>query len=145
MLRMTFTRDNSDDPAPQSPPADVCLLLRAHAEARWLGHEVVPAIRELERELEHGAGTGAGVAYLEALAIEARHHAAETDTVRRELDDLSPAGDHGVLGNARRYYAAVRRLRATVDARVQQLLAAAADASLTDDPSAPGNASAQIT
>jgi hypothetical protein len=145
MLRMTFTANDPDDPVPQSPPADVCLLLRAHAEARWLGHEVVPLIRELEHDLEHHAGSGADVAYLEALAIEARQHAAETDAVGRELDDASPAGDHGVLSNARRYYAAVRRLRATVDARVQQLLAAATDASLSDDPAAPGNASAQIT
>ena len=35
-------------PADQSPPADVCLLLRAHAEARWLSRELVPLIRELE-------------------------------------------------------------------------------------------------
>jgi hypothetical protein len=141
---MRLTEHDNEDPVPQSPPADVCLLLRAHAEARWLGHEVVPVIRELEHELDTAAGSGADVAYLEALAIEARHHAAETDAVSRELDDAAPAGDHGVLGNARRYYAAVRRLRATVDARVQQLLAAAGDASLTDDPAAPGNASAPI-
>jgi hypothetical protein len=141
---MRFARNDIDDPVPQSPPADVCLLLRAHAEARWLGHEVVPVIRELEHELEHEAGSGADIAYLEALAIEARHHADETDAVSRELTASGPAGDHGVLSNARRYYAAVRRLRATVDARVQQLLAAAGDAAVTDDPASPGNASAPI-
>ena len=63
----------------------------------------------------------------------------------RRSAGAASSGDHGVLSNARRYYAAVRRLRATVDARVQQLLAAAGDVSLSDDPAAPGNASAQIT
>jgi hypothetical protein len=127
----------------QSPPADVCLLLRAHAEARWLGHEVVPVIRELEHELEHDLASGAGLAYLEALAIEARHHAAETDAVRNQLDALAPAGDHGVLGNAHRYHAAVRRLRATIDARIQQLLATAGDGPAAGD-TATGDAAARI-
>jgi hypothetical protein len=135
---------NKFDPANQSPPADVCLLLRAHAEARWLGHEVVPVIRELEQELGRDAASGPGLAYLEALSLEARHHAAETDAVRRELDALAPAGDHGVRGNAHRYHAAVRRLRATIDARIQQLLAAGGDASPARDSSTPGNASAPI-
>jgi hypothetical protein len=135
---------NESYPADQSPPADVCLLLRAHAEARWLGHEVVPVIRELERELEHESGSTADIAYLEALAIEAGHHAAETDAVRRELDALAPAGDHGVRANAHRYHAAVRRLRATIDARTQQLLAAAGEVAAPGETAAPGSASAPI-
>jgi hypothetical protein len=122
----------------------VCLLLRAHAEARWLGHEVVPVIRELERELDHDAGSIADIAYLEALSIEARHHAEETDAVRAELDAIAPAGDHGVLSNAHRYHAAVRRLRATIDARIQQLLAAAAGISSAGESATPGSASAPI-
>ncbi len=108
--------------ANQSPPADVCLLLRAHAEARWLSREVVPVIRELEQDL----ASDAALAYLEALRIEAQHHAGETDAARSELDALAPGGDHGVRANAHRYHAAVRTLRAAIDARVQQLLAAAA-------------------
>jgi hypothetical protein len=135
---------NESHPADQSPPADVCLLLRAHAEARWLAHEVVPVIRELERELEHETGSTADIAYLEALAIEACHHAAETDAVRRELNALAPAGDHGVLANAHRYHAAVRRLRATIDARIQQLLAAAGEIAAPGETAAPGSASAPI-
>src|SRR5947209_9709440 len=102
----------------QSPPADVSLLLRAHAEARWLSREVVPVIRELERDL----GSGAALAYLEALRIEAHHHAGETDAARGQLDALAPRGDHGVRSNAHRYHAAVRELRARIDARIQQLL-----------------------
>jgi hypothetical protein len=140
---MTPTPEQSH-PGAAPPPADVCLLLRAHAEARWLGHEVVPVIRELEHELERDTESGADVAYLEALTIEARHHAEETDAVRRELDAMAPAGDHGVLGNAHRYHAAVRRLRATIDARVQQLLAAADEAPGVGESAAPGSASAPI-
>ena len=34
------------DPEP-SPPSDVCLLLRAHAEQRWLSLEVGPVLRQL--------------------------------------------------------------------------------------------------
>ena len=114
--------------ANQSPPADVCLLLRAHAEARWLSREVVPVIRELE----HDFSSGAALAYLEALRIEAHHHAGDTDAARGEVDALAPAGDHGVLANAHRYHAAVRQLRAAIDARIQQLLAAAGDDACAD-------------
>jgi hypothetical protein len=121
-------------PADQSPPADVCLLLRAHAEARWLSRELVPLVRELEHdrasELEEDLASAAAVAYLEVLAIEARRHATETDAARSELDALAPNGHHALDCNARRYHAAVRRLRAVVDRRVQLLLADADDAAL---------------
>lgn len=114
-------------PANQSPPADVCLLLRAHAEARWLSRELVPLVRELEREraedLEDDPTSGAALAYLEVLAIEARHHAAETDAARTELDALAPNGHAALHSNARRYHAAVRRLRVAIDGRLQLLLA----------------------
>jgi hypothetical protein len=112
-------------PADQSPPADVCLLLRAHAEARWLSHELVPVIRELELDFSsHAALTS----YLESLRNEARRHAAETDAVRIELDALPPNGNHSLHHNARRYHAAVRRLRTTIDRRAQRLLTTAVDA-----------------
>ena len=123
-------------PADQSPPADVCLLLRAHAEARWLSRELVPLVRELERgrtpEPEEDLASAAAVAYLEVLAIEARHHAAETDAARTELDALAPNADHALHGNARRYHAAVRRLRLTIARRVERVLAAPSDASMPD-------------
>lgn len=115
---MTLTR-----PANQSPPADVCLLLRAHAETRWLSRELVPVIRELEHDL----GAGPAFAYLEALCIEARRHAAETDAARAQLDALPPNGNHALHANARRYHAAVERLRGVIDRRAQLLLAAAHD------------------
>jgi hypothetical protein len=115
--------------ASQSPPADVCLLLRAHAEARWLRREAVPLIEELEHDL----GSRAALAYLEALCIEARRHGADTDAARIELDALPSHGDHELHDKARRYHAAVRRLRSVVHARAQILLAAAYDASAYAD------------
>jgi hypothetical protein len=121
-------------PADQSPPADVCLLLRAHAEARWLSRELVPLVRELEhgrtREPGEELASAAAVAYLEVLAFEARHHAAETDAARTELDALAANADLALHGNARRYHAAVLRLRATIDGRVQRLLSDAGDTTL---------------
>jgi len=122
-------------PADQSPPADVCLLLRAHAEARWLSRELVPLVRELEQhdrasEPQEDLACAAAVAYLEVLALEARHHATETDAARTALDALAPNGHEALHCNARRYHAAVRRLRAAIDRRVQRLLADAGDAAL---------------
>ena len=122
---------NSPD---HSPPADVSLLLRAHAEARWLGHEVIPVVRELE----HGDALpseqlGAALAYLEVLWIEARGRAAETDAARAELDAAGPNGNQALHSNARRYHAAVRRLRNTIERRVQRLLTVPSDTSVLAD------------
>jgi hypothetical protein len=131
MLRMTL-------PAENAPPADVCLLLRAHAEARWLSRELVPLIRELEQDRpgndEHDPDSSAAVAYLDALAIEARHHAAETEAARDELDALTPNGHHELRENARRYHAAVRRLRLALDGRLEPLLADAGDTAREEGP-----------
>ena len=83
----------------QSPPSDVCLLLRAHAEARWLSHEVVPVLRELEqRDSLPNEQLGAALAYLEVLWIEACGRAAETDATRAELDLTNANGDHALHG-----------------------------------------------
>ena len=66
---------------PVSPPSDICLLLRAHAEQRWLCHEVLPVLRQLERgDSLPEEQLGAALAYLEVLWIEASQRAAETDT-----------------------------------------------------------------
>src|SRR5439155_26079090 len=78
-------------------------------------------------EPEEDLASAAAVAYLEVLAIEGRHHAAETDAARTELDALAPDGHHALHSNARRYHAAVRRLRAAIDRRVERLLTDADD------------------
>jgi hypothetical protein len=101
------------------PPPEVCLLLRAHSEARWLSKEVVPVLRELERE--DGLPShqlGAALAYLEVVWIEARRRAAGTDEVREQLEGAGRAADEVLRHKARCYHAAVRRLRHTVARRV---------------------------
>jgi hypothetical protein len=109
-------------PSADAPPAEVCLLLRAHAEARWLSREVVPLIRDLEQHLR----SDAALSYLESLSIEARHHADETEAALADLDALGINRDQVLDYNARRYHAAVRRLRATIERRTQRLLTSTA-------------------
>src|SRR4051794_36315797 len=68
---------------------DVCLLLRAHAEARWLSNELAPVLREIEqRETISDQQLGAALAYLEVLWMEACARARETESARVELDAL---------------------------------------------------------
>jgi len=116
-----------------SPPPDVCLLLRSHAEARWLNRRVLPVLRELEQgaapDDELAATT---LAYLEAVWIEACGRAAETDGARVELDTPGAGGDGSLREKARRYHAAVRRLRAAFARRVESLVAVPHDLSARD-------------
>jgi hypothetical protein len=110
-------------PASRKPAgAEVRLLLRAHAEAKWLTSRVIPVVRELERTPRgahrHGGTT---LAYLEVLWIEACGRAAETDGARFELD--RPRRGTGELSErARRYHTAVRRMRVGTAPRVQRLI-----------------------
>jgi hypothetical protein len=114
----------------QSPPSDVCLLLRAHAEARWLSHEVVPVLRELKQQDSlAGEQLAAALAYLEILWIEACDRAAETEAARAELDPPGTTSEQGLHGKARLYHAAVRRLRTAVARRVATSLAVPGSAS----------------
>jgi hypothetical protein len=98
---------------------DVCLLLRAHAELRWLNNELTPVLREIEqRETIAAQQLGAALAYLEVLWIEAGARARETEAARVELDALG-GGEHSLAEKARRYHAAVRRLRDGLERRVK--------------------------
>lgn len=106
---------------------DVCLLLRAHAESRWLSNELAPVLREIEqRETISDQQMGAALAYLEVLWIEACARARETESARVELDALG-SGEQSLPEKARRYHAAVRRLRDGVERRVNAQLALPAD------------------
>jgi hypothetical protein len=107
---------------PLTEPSDIGLLLRAEAEQRWLTHEVLPVIRELERpgvvpEDQHDAA----VAYLEVLWHDALERAAETDEAFVELNAWDHGPQRALCERARRYNAAVRRLRGATDARVKRL------------------------
>ena len=116
--------------------SDICLLLRAHGEQRWLTYELVPVVRQLEqRESLPEDQLGAALAYLEALWIEARRRAAETDAAHAELEE-SGSGEVSLHEKARRYYAAVRRLRHALARRVQRLLTAGGEDS--DEASSGG-------
>jgi hypothetical protein len=107
---------------------DVCLLLRAHAESRWLSNELTPVLREIEqRETISDQQLGAALAYLEVLWIEACARARETEAARVELDALG-GGEQSLAQKARRYHAAVRRLRDAAERRVDAQLVVPHDA-----------------
>jgi hypothetical protein len=119
-----MAQDPNSPRNPREPPAsDVCLLLRAHAESRWLSNELAPVLREVERrESISDEQMGTALAYLEVMWIEACARARETESARVELDALGSA-DPGLVAKAHRYHAAVRRLRDTIELRVCRLLA----------------------
>ena len=113
---------NSRNPT-QSPAADVCLLLRAHGESRWLSNELGPGLRGSEqRRTVCARQLATALAYLEVLWIEAGARARETESARVQLDALG-SYDPSLYEKALRYHAAVRRLRDAIEARVCRLLA----------------------
>src|ERR1700736_2002660 len=96
---------------PASPTSDISLLLRAHAEQRWLCHEVLPVLRQLEqRDSLPEEQLGAALAYLEVLWIEASQRAAETDAASAELLAWAAAPDPPLHSKARSYHEAVVRV-----------------------------------
>jgi hypothetical protein len=112
----------ADLPDTTDPP-DICLLLRAHCEQRWLISEVVPVLREIEQPGSiPEEQLPAALAYLETLWLDARLRAAETDAACARLESLGGDCDRVLREKARRYHAAVRRLRHAVDHRVSRLL-----------------------
>jgi hypothetical protein len=119
------------------PISDVCLLLRAHAEQGWLGHELVPVLRQLEqRDSLPDEQLDAALAYLEVLWLEASQRAAETEAAYADLDAYDTSGERALSREARSYHTAVRALRDSVGHHVAQLLGAPSDA-LTEDQASP--------
>jgi hypothetical protein len=103
-------------------PPDICLLLRAHGEQRWLISEVVPLLRELEQAVsDEGDQLGAALAYLEVLWVDACLRAAETDAAFAKLDHADGRTSLVLCERARRYHTAVRRLRTAVALRVARV------------------------
>ncbi len=121
--------DGASAPNGTGPPPDVSLLLRAHAERRWLSREVIPVLRQIETcgELPDEQ-LPAAVAYLEVIWAEALARARETDTERRRLDERRSA-EQPLLAKARRYHTVVCALRQAVARRVARLI--------SHSPSAP--------
>jgi hypothetical protein len=116
---MTETQNPTQPPA---QPHDICLLLRAHGEQLWLTSEVLPVLRELELP---GAipedQLGAALAYLEVLWLQASMRAAETDATYAKLEPAAAAASRILHDRARRYHAAVSRLRVSIGQRVSAL------------------------
>ncbi len=106
-------------PANPPPTSDICLLLRAHGEQRWLLYKVAPIVHQLEQpDAVAEEQLAAALAYLEALWIDAHRFAAQTDGA---YERLTPSA--GLINDAARHYrAAVRRERSVLGARVEQLL-----------------------
>jgi hypothetical protein len=103
-------------------PADICLLLRVHAEQRWLANKVVPILRQLEQPGSiDEEDAGAAVAYLEVIWLEAGLRAIETDAAYAKLEGAADEFTALISERARRYHAAVRRLRETIGRRVRNL------------------------
>ncbi|HEY4897706.1 MAG TPA: hypothetical protein VII01_16675 [Solirubrobacteraceae bacterium] len=112
---------------------DICLLLRAHGEQRWLISEVLPVLREIEQPSSIPEDQlGAALAYLEVLWLGARRRATDTDAARAELDLLDGDRDRVLYDKARRYHAAVRRLRGAVGRRAIALTRAGTAADAAD-------------
>jgi hypothetical protein len=107
---------------PSTPPPDVSLLLRAHAERHWLSREVIPVVRQIESSEDlPDEQLPAALAYLEVTWAEALSRAGETDAERRRLDQRDLA-TQPLPARARRYHAVVRALREAVARRVARLL-----------------------
>jgi hypothetical protein len=101
---------------------DICLLLRIHAEQRWLISEVVPLVRQLE--LPEGVDedeAGPAMAYLEVVWLEAGRRATETDSAFVDLDPEDQHCSTVLYEKALRYHSAVRRLRQAIDRRVRDI------------------------
>ncbi len=113
-----------------SAPSDVCLLLRAHAEQRWLSREIVPVLRQLQEPDElPEEQLGAALAYLEVTWLEAVRLATETDAAFADLDQAAPfSAEETLPSKARSYHAAVRTLREALAVHVVALLAAPCEA-----------------
>jgi hypothetical protein len=109
-------------------PPDICLLLRVDGEQRWLIAKVIPLLRQLEQPgATPSQEVGPALSYLEVLWLEAGLRASETDAAAALLDPGDGICSPLLCEKARRYHAAVRRLRAAVDTRVRALTCTAAE------------------
>jgi hypothetical protein len=120
--------NQTEQPDPLHAP-DMCLLLRAHCEQRWLQSELLPVLDELEHpDALPQEQRAAALAYLEVLSLDARMRASDTDAAAASLDAAVHDGERFLVDKARRYYAAVRRQRHAIAQRVdQQILSSPCD------------------
>ena len=115
-----------------SYPSDICVLLRAYGEQRWLTSQVLPVLTHVERpESIPPEQLAAAFAYLEVLWLEAGARAADTDTALAAMLGGERSGERVTLSErerllrwkALRYHATVRSLRGHIDVRVRRAMA----------------------
>ena len=113
------------DIAPTAPQtSDISLLLRVYGEQRWLLCDVLPVLREAEQPGAIGEQElPAALAYLEMLWSHACRLAGQTDAAAALLDAEDSDAGQGLVEKARRYHAAVMRLRAAISTRVERVTA----------------------
>jgi hypothetical protein len=118
---------------PATPP-EVSLLLRAHAEQRWLSREVAPVAQQIQTGRCPRTGARlpaeqlpAALAYLEVAWLQAAQRAGESDGALTCLDLSLPGASspeaQALATRARRYHATVLTLRASLSQRVALLVA----------------------
>ena len=108
-------------PSSLSHPSDMCLLLRAYAEQRWITSELLPVVRELESPEQIPKSSSERRSPIwSCCGWTPAGGRPETDAALEALG--AGAGYSPVLSErARRYHAAVRRLRASVEERVRRI------------------------
>jgi hypothetical protein len=103
-----------------SYPSDICVLLRAHSEQRWLTSQVLPVLVQVECGWEIAdEELGAALAYLEVLWLDACRRAAETESALAALLAEDPRSRGDLYRQARSYHDAVHSLRDELAARVR--------------------------
>jgi len=103
---------------------DISLLLRVYGEQRWLLGALYPVLREAEQPgaiAEHELP--AALAYLEVLWSQACRLASQSDLAAALLDAGGDSDSDVLAAKARRYYAAIVRLRKAIRARVERATA----------------------
>jgi hypothetical protein len=104
------------------PPVDTALLLRIHAEHRWLQEELMTVLDQLDDAASMRAGElKAALAYLEVTWGEELRRAEQTDAAFHRLERQSPAelDSSPLTRHARGYYSWVRNFRRTLAERVE--------------------------
>jgi len=103
-----------------SYPSDICVLLRAYGEHRWLASQVLPVLVQVESGDEIcDEELGAALAYLEVLWLDACRRAAHTEAALEVLLAEDPRTRGELHRQARSYSTAVRSLRSELAARVR--------------------------
>jgi hypothetical protein len=105
-----------------NPPVDTALLLRIHAEHRWLQEELMTVLDQLDDAASMRASElKVALAYLEVTWGEELRRAQQTDAAFHRLECQGPAElDTTPLGRqARSYYSWLRNFRDTLAERVE--------------------------